>query len=193
MIEPKLKRAIGQMIKGVQVVGAVHDGVTRAYCSHWISQVSFEEPIVMASVSPKHDTHPLIAASGRFSVSILAGDQIDIGQYFSYPGRRFHYIASEYLEVVDGLPVVPDCIAWLHCDVLERKPMFDHELFFARVTAYGYGRLKESPLLYSPRHGWRVTGERARKPGDSIRDRLLARLADAGYDVDPAESDEPEE
>ena len=42
-----------------------HDGVTRAYCSHWVCQVSFEEPIVMASVSPKHDTHPLIVASGR--------------------------------------------------------------------------------------------------------------------------------
>ena len=91
-------------MKGVQLVGAAHDGVTRAYCSHWVCQVSFEEPIVMASVSPKHDTYPLIAASGRFSVSILAGDQVDVGQYFSYPGRRFHYIADEYLELLpDGL------------------------------------------------------------------------------------------
>jgi flavin reductase (DIM6/NTAB) family NADH-FMN oxidoreductase RutF len=192
MIDPKLKRALGQMIRGVQVVAAEHDGLVRAYCSHWISQVSFEEPIVMASVSPKHDTHPVMAAAGVFSVSILAGDQVDAGQYFSYPGRRFRYIATEYLEMVDGLPVVPDCIAWLRCETFERKEMFDHELFFARVTAYGYGRLKESPLLYSPRHGWRVTGDRARKRGDSIRDRLLARLADAGYDVDPTESDEPE-
>ena len=53
--------------------------------------------------------------------------------------------------------------------------------------------MKEPPLLYSPRHGWLITGERACKPGDAIRDRLLARLADAGYDVDPSESDEPEE
>jgi flavin reductase (DIM6/NTAB) family NADH-FMN oxidoreductase RutF len=193
MIEPKLKRAIGQMIKGVQVVGANHDGVVRAYCSHWISQVAFEEPIVMASVSPKHDTHPLIAGSGRFSVSILAGDQVDAGQYFSYPGRRFRYIATEYLEMVDDLPVVPDCIAWLHCDVLERKQMFDHELFFARVTNYGYGRLREPPLLYSARHGWRVTGGKARTPGDSIRDRLFNRLRDAGFDVDPTLSDEPDD
>jgi flavin reductase (DIM6/NTAB) family NADH-FMN oxidoreductase RutF len=193
MIDPKLKRAIGQMIKGVQVVGAVHDHVVRAYCSHWITQVSFEEPIVMASVSPKHDTHPLIIASGRFSVSILAADQIDAGQYFSYPGRRFHYIASEYLEMVDGLPVVPDCIAWLHCDVLERKPMFDHDLFFARVTNFGTGRLREPPLLYSARHGWRATGGKARTPGDSVRDRLLARLQAEGYDVDPSAPDDPDD
>lgn len=60
------------MMKGVEVVGARHGGETCAYTSHWVTQVSFEEPIVMASVSPKHDTYPLIVASGEFSVSMLA-------------------------------------------------------------------------------------------------------------------------
>ena len=148
VIDPKVKRALGQMVKGVQVVGAAHNGVVRAYTSHWVSQVAFEEPIVMASVSPKHDTHPLIAASGQFAVSILAGDQVDVGQYFSYPGRRFRYIAEEYLELLpDGLPVARNCIAWLRCEVFEVKPMFDHELFFARVVDVGPGRLREPPAL----------------------------------------------
>ena len=193
MIDLAVKRALGQMVKGVQVVGAAHDGVVRAYTSHWVSQVAFEEPVVMASVSPKHDTYPLLEASGLFSVSILAADQIDVGQYFSYPGRRFHCIADEYLEMVDGLPVVRDCVAWLRCEVFDRLPMRDHELFFAEVTGYGYGRLKEPTLLYSSRHGWRVLGDRARRPGDSIRDRLLARLRDAGYEVDPNERDDDED
>lgn len=195
MIDPLIKRSLGQMIKGVQVVGAAHDGLVRAYCSHWICQVSFAEPIVMASVSTRHDTHPLIVASGAFSVSILAGDQIDAGQYFSYPGRRFHYIATEYLEhpeAAGGLPVVRDCIAWLRCETFDRMPMIDHTLFFARVTAVGAGRLKEPPLLYSSRLGWRVTGDRARQPGHSVRDALLQRLADAGYDVAGA-AEEPED
>lgn len=177
MIDRELKRALGQMVKGVQVVGASHDGVERAYTSHWVCQVSFEEPILMASVSPKHDTHPLIAASGRFSVSILAGDQIEAGQYFSYPGRRFGYVADEFLETLDGLPVVRNAVAWLHCEVTDViTDKYDHDLFFARVTAAGLGRLAEPPLLYSSRHGWRLTGDKAREPGVSIRDRLLARL-----------------
>ena len=194
MIDPTIKRSLGQMMKGVQVVGAHHGGVTRAYCSHWVCQVSFEEPIVMASVSPKHDTHPLIAASGEFAVSILAGDQVDVGQYFSYPGRRFRYIADEYLETIPGtrLPVVRNCIAWLRCTTFEVKPMADHELFFATVVEVGAGRLKEPPLLYSSRLGWRITGERAREPGRSIRDELLARLAAAGFDS-PDVGDDDEE
>ncbi|MEX0848393.1 MAG: flavin reductase family protein [Ilumatobacteraceae bacterium] len=190
MIDPTIKRCLGQMIKGVEVVGAHHEGVTRAYCSHWVTQVSFEEPIVMASVSPKHDTHPLMVASGQFSVSILAGDQVGIGQYFSYPGRKFRYIADEYLEPMPGgsnLPVVPNCIAWLRCEIFQQMTMVDHDLFFARVVEVGPGRLKDPPLLYSSRLGWRITGDKAREPGTSIRDALLDRLAAAGFDAAPDE------
>jgi len=50
----------------------------------------------------------------------------------------------------------------------------------------GLGRLEEPPLLYSSRHGWRVTGGKAREPGMSIRDQLLARVSDAEADGGPA-------
>ena len=186
MIDRELKRCLGQIMKGVQVVGAVHEGTARAYCSHWVCQVSFGAPILMASVSPKHDTHPLIVGSGRFTVSILAADQIGTAQYFSYPGRKFHHIAEELL-VVEGTRVgVPDSIAWLDCEVLDRlrelpgAGPLDHDLFFARVTSVELGRLGEPPLLYSSRLGWRATGDKAREPGVSIRDKLLARLEASG-------------
>ncbi len=193
MIDRDLKRALGQMVKGVQLVGAAHDGLVRAYTSHWVCQVSFEEPIVMASVSPKHDTHPLIAASGRFSVSIMGSDQVEAGQYFSYPGRRFRHIGDDYLETIDGLPVLRECVASFSCDVTDViAGRYDHDLFFARVTAARTGRLDEPPLLYSSRHGWRATGAKARESGTSIRDRLLERLAAAEADgsapgADPVE------
>jgi flavin reductase (DIM6/NTAB) family NADH-FMN oxidoreductase RutF len=181
VIDRDLKRSLGQMVKGVHVVGAAHDGLVRAYTSHWICQVSFTEPIVMASVSPKHDTHPLITASGRFSVSILGGDQVEAAQYFGYPGHRMRYVVDEHLRIEDGLPVVVGAVAWMVCEV-ERSEVgvYDHDLFFARVTRAGTGRLEEPPLLYSARHGWRVTGPRAREAGTAIRDRLLARVEAAG-------------
>ena len=182
MIDRELKRSLGQMMKGVEVVGAAHDGLVRAYTSHWVTQVSFEEPIVMASVSPKHDTYPLMLASGRFSVSLLAADQIEQGQYFSYPGRKFKYIGSEYLTMVDDLPVVDGCIASLTCEVEDRLERYDHDLFFARVVAVHEGRLGEPPLLYSSRHGWRSGVTPARDKDVSVRDILLERLAKAEAD-----------
>jgi flavin reductase (DIM6/NTAB) family NADH-FMN oxidoreductase RutF len=200
MIDRELKRSLGQMMKGVEIVSAAHGGVTRAYCSHWVSQVSFEEPIVLASISPKHDTHPLLVASGRFAVSILAADQVDVGQYFSYPGRKFRHLAPEYLVETRGWWVVPESIAWLGCEVLgfagphdrtlSDGTVLDHDLVLARVIDVGEGRLREPPLLYSSRLGWRSAGGKARQPGDAIRDRLLERLAALG--VDELEMDDGE-
>jgi flavin reductase (DIM6/NTAB) family NADH-FMN oxidoreductase RutF len=193
VIDSKLKRALGQMVKGVQVVGAAHDGVVRAYTSHWVSQVAFEEPVVMG-VGVAEARH-LPAARDERRVQRLDPRRRPgrRGAVLLVPRAALRYIADEYLEVVDGLPVVRDCVAWLRCEVFDRKSMRDHELFFAEVTAYGYGQLKEPTLLYSSRHGWRVLGDRARRPGDSIRDRLLARLRDEGYDVDPNERDDDED
>lgn len=193
MIDPQIKSCLGQMMKGVEVVGATWDNLSRAYTSHWVTQVSFAEPIVMASVSPLHDTYPLMVGSGEFAVSILAADQIAEGQYFSYPGRKFQRIAEEYLTAWPGDPtgpcVVPNSIAWLRCRIFRIMEMEDHHLVFARVDEVVPGRLKEPPLLYSSRLGWRVTGDRAREPGRSIRDELLARLEEAGLSVDvPEES-----
>jgi len=194
VIDPVIKRCLGQMMHGVQVVGASHAGVRRAYTSHWVTQVSFEEPIVMASVSPRHDTFPLLVESGLFAVSILAGDQVAAGQYFSYPGRKFHHIAEELLTTwtTDDLPVVPDAIAWLRCEIFDDKEMFDHRLFFGRVTDVSAGRLREPPLTYSSRLGWRIASDKAREPGVSVRDELLERLAASGSLVDATDVSDDE-
>ncbi|MEM8748293.1 MAG: flavin reductase family protein [Actinomycetota bacterium] len=181
MIDREIKRCLGQMITGVQVVGARHDGVTRLYTSHWVTQVSFEEPIVMASVSPKHDTHPVMVAAGAFSVSILAADQILEAQYFSYPAHRMRYVATDLVDDwpgdADGPPIVPNSVAQLRCETFQITPMEDHELFFARVVDVAAGRLKEPPLLYSSRLGWRVTGDSARESSGRVRDELLSRVS----------------
>jgi len=74
-------------------------------------------------------------------------------------------------------------LSWVHAEIFDTKTMEDHELLFAKVTDFGYGRLREPPLVYSSRHGWRVASEKARAPGASPRDELLARLAALGYDT----------
>lgn len=77
------------MTYGAYVVACRSDDVTRAYTSTWTYQVSFEDPVVAISSSPKHDTYPLIEHEGWFTASVLAGDQIAAAQYYSYPGHRF--------------------------------------------------------------------------------------------------------
>ena len=112
---------------------------------------------------------------------------MEAGQYFSYPGRRFRYIGTEYLEVFDGLPVSCGTASpSFTCEVEDViTGRYDHDLFFARVTSSRAGRLDQPPLLYSSRHGWRVTGDKAREAGTSIRDGLLARLDEHDRQAEP--------
>lgn len=185
MIERSIKQGLGQMMHGVQVVGCVDPStdppLQRLYTSHWVCQVSFEEPIVAVSISPKHDSFPIIEKTKLLSVSILAGDQISQGQYFSYPGRKFRHMAPEFLETwVDGLPIVSGCVAALRCSVEDGSMVGDHVLLIARVTDVRPIRLREPPLLYSSRLGWRVGSEKAREAGRSVRDELLERLVASG-------------
>jgi flavin reductase (DIM6/NTAB) family NADH-FMN oxidoreductase RutF len=177
VIDPDLKRCLGQMTYGVNVVACRDDDVVRAYTSTWTYQLAFEHPIVATSSSPKHDTYPLIDNSGWFTVSLLAGDQIEPAQYFSYPAHRFNRV-GDYLEEVDGLPVVRDCVAWLYCEVIDRVEIRDHTLFIAEVTRVGEGRLEQPALTYSSRKGWRIADTPARRPGESVRDKLLRMVED---------------
>lgn len=181
MIPRDLKRAIGQMTYGVQVVACSDGDLIRGYTSTWVCQVSFTEPILAASISPRHDTFTLIERQGWFTVSLLAGDQIEEGQYFSYPGRRFRHL-GDYFEIVNGNPVVRNCVAWLKCEVVSRQEVADHVLLFGLVTEAGEGRLGEPALTYSSRKGWRIAAAPARGRGDSVRDRLLERLEGEGTD-----------
>lgn len=177
MIDREIKRVLGQMAYGVSVVAATHDGVTRGYTSTWVCQVSFDEPVLAVSISPKHDTLPLIRNSGEMVISLLAGDQIEPAQYFSYPGRRFKHFA-DYLEVVDGWPQVAGAIGWMRCvSEGEPIPVVDHLILLARVVDVREGRLDQPALVYSSRQGWKVADTPARQPGESVRDVLLERLA----------------
>ena len=62
MIDADLKRCLGQMAKEIQVVSAARGATVRASCSHRVCQVSFAAPILVASVSPKHDAYPRVAS-----------------------------------------------------------------------------------------------------------------------------------
>lgn len=179
MIDRELKRALGQMTYGAYVVTCADGDIVRGYTSTWTYQVSFEEPVVAISVSPKHDTHPLIVEAGWFSISILAGDQIEPAQYFSYPGRRFKYVGDYLDSSDDGTPFVRDCIAWFRAEIFDTIRVRDHDLFLADVVAFGAVRLDEPALTYSSRKGWRIADTPAREKGVSVRDKLLGMVEDA--------------
>ena len=107
MIDRTIKRSLGQMMKGVEVVGARHAGVARAYTSHWVSQVSFEQD------ETRMVTWLMLKTSDRPGLLSL------VGQAFAANKLRLHNarIATAGAEAQDAFAITD----------LEDQPITDPE------------------------------------------------------------------
>ena len=114
-------------------------------------------------------------------MSILAGDQVEQGQYFSYPGRRLRHVADRVPRggrrpAAGAATASPGWRARSRTDI--DRPLRPRPVLRPGRRPCGEGRLREPPLLYSSRLG--LAGRRARRsgsPATSVRDRLLSPAA----------------
>ncbi|MBI4321331.1 MAG: flavin reductase family protein [Chloroflexi bacterium] len=154
-IEPKLKDALRLVANGVFVVSAEHQGQVRGFTATWVSQVSYEHPLVMVSVSKDHDTYPLITGSRRFVVNILGARQREIATHFGRKKADMSTVDSSYFREEGGrrMPVLRDALAYLICDVVSVLEVEDHTIFVGKAADAAV-QPDESPLLYWPRKGY---------------------------------------
>ena len=69
------KKVLRLFTYGMYVVSAHHNGEDNAFLANWLSQCSFDPPLVMVSVETDSRTLPMIRGSGFFAVHILASGQ----------------------------------------------------------------------------------------------------------------------
>jgi flavin reductase ActVB len=154
---PELNRVEERAVTAVafgETMSALASGVVLVTCSvdgqAWgttvtaFASVSAEPPTVLVSLSSGGVAARAIAASGRYGVSILAADQVDVAAYCSVPGEP-KFLADR---------PVSDALAHLECEVDHELEVADHTIFFGRVVAARTAR-RAAPLLYH-RRGYRT-------------------------------------
>lgn len=108
----------------------------------WVSQISFDPPLVMVAIDRSRYTHQMIEASGVFAINILRDDQEDLAKHFIIPhwklGNKFKGIP--YRLGVTGSPILESASAYLECRVIQKYVPGDHTLFVGEV-------IEASPLL----------------------------------------------
>jgi flavin reductase (DIM6/NTAB) family NADH-FMN oxidoreductase RutF len=146
------RKALAQFASGVTVVttrdtaGEPFGLTVSAFCS-----VSLSPPLVLVSVDVGSEAHAGFRDSGVFAVSILAEGQDDVSRLFARPGpAKFRELSLSPGQ--GGLPVVPDALAHIECEVRAAHPAGDHVLYVGEIVALAVrpGR----PLLYN-RGGYR--------------------------------------
>jgi len=102
----------------------------------WISQGSFEPPLVTAAVRKQSDLHETIEKSRHFNINIVGKDGKEMLSKFAKDSKIEGNKINGYGfgEGSNGVPVLDDVPAYLECKVHEDITIGDHSIFVAEVT-----------------------------------------------------------
>ena len=139
MDESVKKAALRLFTYGLYAVTTGTQDRWNVFTANWISQVSFDPPLVMISVENSSISLPIIRDSGHFAIHVFGSEQRDLAGTL---GKTF----ARHPEKLDGLrfqagdtgcPLLLDTLGWVECEVENEMPAGDSTLVLGRVTAAG--------------------------------------------------------
>lgn len=140
------RRVLGRFPSGLVIVTTRTGDKAYGLTCQAFTSVSLEPPLVGAFLTRDSGTLYAIDQTKRFTVSILAEDQIELARIFAISGAdKFKDVAV--IESPSGLPIIDGAIAWMECEVQTLFEAGDHIGLLAMVATMGcMGDSK--PLVY---------------------------------------------
>ena len=144
------KTALRAINYGLYVLTAIEGDEVGAAGVNWLTQASFEPPLIVAAVKSDSDSHAIIERTGAFAVNVLAEDQLEIGKAFfrttkvegdTLNGFRFEPGPET------GAPILVDLPYWFEARVTDSVRRGDHTVFVAEVVSAGVRDESATPLL----------------------------------------------
>jgi flavin reductase (DIM6/NTAB) family NADH-FMN oxidoreductase RutF len=138
-MDEKISKALSKVVYPVCVVTVGRGGAESGLTVSWISQVSFDPPLVAFAVAKVHYSEEILRSTKTFVVNILADSQTKLAGQFAeetmagvdkFKGVKHH-------PADGGAAVLDDAIAWLDCHVVDLHSAGDHWLVVGEVEAGG--------------------------------------------------------
>ena len=150
-MDPQAKKVALRAINyGLSVLTARDGDSLGAASINWISQASFEPPLVMVACKNDNDTTGYIRNSGKFAVNVLGDQDLDIGKSFFRTtvvedGKLSGHPYEEGPET--GCPLLTELSYWFEARVTDTVDRGDHTVFVAEVVNAGVRDESIRPLL----------------------------------------------
>src|SRR5439155_836294 len=128
-MEPALARALAALTTGIYVL-TVRDGDRRhGMSSSWVTQVSGDPPLLMASVDRRHFTHDILARSGRFALNVVGerGRRLEDYFYSAASRRPDNLDAVAWDDAPDGLAAIVLITALAYLPIFRGGFIWDDE------------------------------------------------------------------
>ncbi|MCF8567651.1 flavin reductase family protein [Alicyclobacillus tolerans] len=143
MDEQAKKTALRGISYGLYVVGVKNGEDVNASTVNWVTQTSFQPPLVVVAAKAGTTTEQWMDSEKVFSVSVLESGQKDLAFAFFKPmhrvGNKFGDIGFSIGEKT-GCPVLDDALSWFECKVVDKNTSGDHTIFIGEVINAGVHR-----------------------------------------------------
>lgn len=139
------KTALRMIPYGLYILTAESpEGEIAAATVNWVTQTSFNPPLVAVGVKSDSGAHGIIKTAGSFCLNILGKDQQSAAYAFFKPAKREgNTISGEaFHSGSTGAPVLDSVPGYLECKLVETLEKGDHSIFVGEVVDAG---LTQSP------------------------------------------------
>lgn len=129
--------AFSSMTYGIYVLTVKCDDTFNGMIASWVTQVSYEPPLILAAVHPNRYSHNLIEKSDAFALHVLDRSQKDMLKRFKGPDPEKKFTGLSWESKKTGAPILKDCMAWFELQGKERLSPGNHTLFIGEVINCG--------------------------------------------------------
>ncbi|CAG0939820.1 3-hydroxy-9,10-secoandrosta-1,3,5(10)-triene-9, 17-dione monooxygenase reductase component [Anaerolineae bacterium] len=136
-MEWQTKRKVMRLFTyGMYAVSAHHNEMCNAFLANWLTQCSFDPPMVMISVEREARTLELIRGSGFFAVHVLASGQ---REFAGMLGRSSRTVPDKLKNVrwhpspLTRCPILEETLGYIECRVAGELPAGDSVIVVGEV------------------------------------------------------------
>jgi len=127
------QEALGKMTYGIYVLTTSVKEEINGMIASWVSQVSYDPPLIMVAIHPNRYSHHLVRQSGHFALHLLGQNQTDLLERFKGPDPSAKFTSINWERGETGCPILQDCLAYIECDVKTIISPGNHTLFIGEV------------------------------------------------------------
>jgi flavin reductase (DIM6/NTAB) family NADH-FMN oxidoreductase RutF len=140
-MDPNAKKTALRMIPyGLYVLTAANkQGDVAAATVNWVTQASFEPPLVVVGVKTDSHAHALIKETNAFALNVLGKGQQSVAYTFFKPAeKKGDTISGESFRAgTTGAPILASVPAFVECNLESTVELGDHSVFVGKVVEAG--------------------------------------------------------
>lgn len=158
-MDPAIKKqALRLFSYGLYAVMCADGQEVNGFTANWLSQVSFDPPLIAVSIENGSKSLPMILHSRMFTVNVLRSGQTKLaGQLGKSALKVPNKLEGLSYEVKEGgYPILHEALGWVACAVKQSVEAGDSTLVIAEVV--DAGMIAEGQPLTMAEAGFRHAG-----------------------------------